>query len=119
MGKQTSQMAFTLVEMVVIIIVIVILVSIGLTKMGLLRTDAQDVANSDALATVQRMQELADIEGLSQTNTDSTLRLRELQAGLAAKGHAHFKMDPANVGKLVSYVLDEQNLIHWQRISAQ
>ena len=66
----SSRKAFTLVELIAVIVVIMILTTIGIWNIVQLRQDAQSVATSDALATVQRMQELANMEGLSQTNTD-------------------------------------------------
>jgi len=112
-----SRKAFTLVEMIAILVVITILVTIGLWSIGLLRQDAQNVSTSDALATVQRMQELANMEGLTQTNTNPILRIMELQAGLASKGDANFKINPQTLGTKVTFSADSSGATQWQNLT--
>jgi prepilin-type N-terminal cleavage/methylation domain-containing protein len=66
----TRQSAFTLIEMIVVIVVLMIVVGLGIWCIGLLRQDAQSAASSNILATVQRMQQLSDLNGLTQSQTD-------------------------------------------------
>jgi prepilin-type N-terminal cleavage/methylation domain-containing protein len=113
----SSRKAFTLVELIVVIVVIMILTTIGIWNIVQLRQDAQSVATSDALATVQRMQELANMEGLSQTNTDATLRIMELQAGLASTGNANFKINPQVMGAQLTFSVDSSGATHWQNVA--
>ena len=78
---------FTLVEMVLILTVVFILAAIGAWKVAGLKAEATGVARDDALATVRRMQQLADMEGLQDTAADTLGHILELQSNLAAKGH--------------------------------
>lgn len=100
MNKQLK--GFTLIEMIVVIVAILILVSIGAWRLGTIRDEAKSVNVKDALAAVQRMEELATMEGLQVTATDALARLLELQEKLATKGHQYTQMNPTNVAaKLV------------------
>jgi len=112
--RASSRRAFTLVEMIAMIVVIIILAAIGIWSTGLLRQDAQSAARSDTLANLQRMQQLANMEGLSQTNTDPTLRIMELQAGLAGKGDANFQINPQVIGAQVAFSVDSSGATRWQ-----
>jgi len=106
-----NRRGFSLIEMVVVLVVLVVLLAILSARVTGLRDAAVVSARADALATLQRMQQLADLEELSQTNTDVLARILELQSGLAARGHASFKIDPAAVSKLVTYTVDTTT--HW------
>ena len=94
---------FTLVEMVLILTVVFILAAIGAWKVASLKDEANQVAQDDALATVQRMQQLADMEGLQEVATDTLGRILELQSGLASKGHYYFQFNPTNLAAKVAY----------------
>lgn len=111
---------FTLIELIVILTIIFILVGIATWRLGLLRTNAKTVATSDIVATLQRMQQLADVEGITVTNTDVVLRIVELQASLAKKGDANFVLDPVTIGSKVSYTIDVSNgTTHWAAAPTQ
>jgi type II secretory pathway pseudopilin PulG len=112
--RASSRKAFTLVEMIAVIVVVIILVAIGIWSTGLLRQDAQSVVTSDMLANLQRTQQLANMEGLSQTNTDPTLRIMELQAGLAGKKDANFQINPQVIGAQVAFSVDSSGATRWQ-----
>ena len=94
---------FTLVEMVMILTVIFILVAIGAWKVASLKEASDQLAQDDALATVLRMQQLADMEGLQETATDTLGRILELQSLLAAKGHYYYQINPTNLAAKVAY----------------
>ena len=113
----SSRKAFTLVEMIAVIVVVIILVAIGIWSTGLLRQDAQSVVTSDTLANLQRTKLLSNMEGFSQTNTYPTLRIMELQAGLASKGDANFKINPQVLGKQVTFSVDSSGATHWQNVT--
>ena len=94
---------FTLVEMVMILTVIFILAAIGAWKVASLKDASNQVVQDDALATVLRMQQLADMEGLQESATDTLGRILELQSLLAAKGHYYYQFDPTNLAAKVAY----------------
>lgn len=94
---------FTLVEMVLVLTVVFILAAIGAWKVAGLKDEANQVAQDDALATVQRMQQLADMEGLQEVATDTLGRILELQGSLASKGHYYFQFNPTNLAANVAY----------------
>ena len=112
--RASSRKAFTLVEMIAMVVVIIILAAIGIWSTGLLRQDPQSAARSVTLASLQRMQQLANLEGLSQTNTDPTLRIMELQAGLAGKKDANFQINPQVIGAQVAFSVDSRGATRWQ-----
>ena len=68
-----------------------------------LKAEATGVARDDALATVLRMQQLADMEGLQDTAADTLGRILELQSNLAAKGHYYYQFNPTNLAERVIY----------------
>ena len=94
---------FTLVEMVLILTVVFILAAIGAWKVAGLKDEAAQVTQDDALATVQRMQQLADMEGLQEVATDTLGRILELQSNLASKGHYYHQFNPTNIAAKVAY----------------
>ena len=94
---------FTLIELVMVLTVVFILAAVGAWRISGMRGEARAVAQSDALATVQRMQALADMEGLSVGANDTLGRILELQARLAAKGHYYYQINPTNVAAQVAY----------------
>jgi prepilin-type N-terminal cleavage/methylation domain-containing protein len=94
---------FTLIELVMVLTVVFILAAVGAWRISGMREEARAVAQSDALATVQRMQSLADMEGLSVTASDTLGRILELQSKLAARGHYYYQMNPTNVAAQVTY----------------
>jgi len=94
---------FTLVEMVLILTVVFILAAMGAWKVAGLKDEATKVAQDDALATVLRMQQMADMEGLQETATDALGRILELQGNLAAKGHYYYQVNPTNLAQRVTY----------------
>ena len=103
----TRQRAFTLIEMIVVIVVLTIVVGLGIWSIGLLRQDAQSVAGTNILATVQRMQQLA------QSQTDPVQRLIELQNELAGAGCANFQFNPQTVGAQLVFSVDANGMTHW------
>jgi len=109
----TRQSAFTLIEMIVVIVVLMIVVGLGIWCIGLLRQDAQSVASSNILATVQRMQQLSDLNGLTQSQTDPVQRLIELQNDLAGAGYANFQFNPQTVGTQLVFSVDANGMTHW------
>ena len=94
---------FTLVEMVLILTVVFILAAIGAWKVAGLKAEATGVARDDALATVLRMQQLADMEGLQETAADTLGRIMELESNLVAKGHYYYQFNPTNLAERVIY----------------
>jgi hypothetical protein len=40
----------------------------------------------------------------------------ELQAGLASKGDANFKINPQVLGKQVTFSVDSSGATHWQNV---
>ena len=63
-------------------------------------------------ATVQRMQALSDMEGLSVAANDTLGRILELQNKLTAKGHYYYQIDPTNLAAQVAYDPATQ---HWTK----
>ncbi len=94
---------FTLIELVMVLTVVFILAAVGAWRISGMRDEARSVARSDALATVQRMQGLADMEGLQVTANDTLGRILELQARLASKGHYFYQTNPTNLAAQVDY----------------
>jgi hypothetical protein len=76
---------------------------LGAWKGAGLTADATGVARDDALATVRRMQQLADMEGLQDTAADTLGHILELQSNLAAKGHYSYQFNPTNLAERVIY----------------
>lgn len=95
--------AFTLIELVMVLTVVFILAAVGAWRISGMRDEARTVAQSDALATVQRMQSLADMEGLSVRENDTLGRILELQSKLAARGHYYYQINPTNLAAQVAY----------------
>lgn len=95
--------AFTLIELVMVLTVVFILAAVGAWRISGMRDEARTVAQSDALATVQRMQSLADMEALSVTANDTLVRILELQSKLAARGHYYYQINPTNLAAQVAY----------------
>ena len=102
---------FTLIELVMVLTVVFILAAVGAWRISGMRSEARAVAQSDALATVQRMQALSDMEGLSVAN-DTLGRILELQNKLTAKGHYYYQIDPTNLAAQVAYDPATQ---HWTK----
>ena len=94
---------FTLIELVMVLTVVFILAAVGAWRISGLRDEARAVAQSDALATVQRLQALADMEGLQVAANNALGRVLELQAGLASKGHYYYQINPTNLAAQVVY----------------
>jgi prepilin-type N-terminal cleavage/methylation domain-containing protein len=94
---------FTLIELVMVLTVVFILAAVGAWRISGMREEARTVAQSDALATVQRMQALADMEGLQVTADDTLGRVLELQARLASKAHYYYQINPTNLAAQVAY----------------
>jgi prepilin-type N-terminal cleavage/methylation domain-containing protein len=94
---------FTLIEVVMVLTVVFILAAIGIWRIAAVREEAGTLAGRDALITAQRMQALADMEGLSIVATTTVERLVELQIKLAAKGHDYYQVNPTNLATRVSY----------------
>ena len=94
---------FTLIELVMVLTVVFILAAVGAWRISGMREEARTVARSDALATVQRMQALADMEGLPVTANDTLGRVLELQVRLASKGHYYYQINPTNLAAQVAY----------------
>ena len=94
---------FTLIELVMVLTVAFILAAVGAWRISGMRDEARSVAQSDALATAQRMQGLADMEGLQVTANDTLGRILELQTRLAAKGHYYYQINPTNLAAQVAY----------------
>ena len=94
---------FTLIELVMVLSVVFILAAVGAWRISGMREEARSVAQSDAIATVQRMQSLADMEGLSVTADDALGRILELQTKLAARGHYYYQINPTNLAAQVAY----------------
>ena len=86
-----------------VITIIMILAGIGGWRLNTFRDKAQAISDADMLVTIKQMQQLASFEGIVQSNTDVYLRLVELQAGLAAAGHANFKIDPQLLSRKLTY----------------
>lgn len=103
---------FTLIELVMVLTVVFILAAVGAWRISGMREEARAVAQSDALATVQRMQSLADMEGVSVTASDTLGRILELQTKLAAKGHYYYQMNPTNFASQVAY---DSALQQWRK----
>ncbi len=103
---------FTLIELVMVLTVVFILAAVGAWRISGMREEARAVAQSDALATVQRMQSLADMEGLSVTASDALGRILELQTKLAARGHYYFQTNPTNLAVQVAY---DSALQQWRK----
>lgn len=95
--------AFTLIELVMVLTVVFILAAVGAWRISGMREEARTVAQNDALATVQRMQSLADMEGLSVMENDTLGRILELQSKLAARGHYYYQINPTNLAAQVAY----------------
>jgi len=102
-----------MIEIVVVMAVLLILVTLGIWASGTLRQDAQAIASGDLLATVQRMQQLADMNGLTQSNAEPVQRLIELQADLAGAGYANFNLNPQTVGMQLSFYIDANGATQW------
>ncbi len=94
---------FTLIELVMALTVVFILAALGAWRISGMRGEARTVAQSDALATVQRMQALADMEALSITANEALGRILELQTKLAARGHFYYQTNPTNLAAQVTY----------------
>lgn len=94
---------FTLIELVMVLTVVFILAAVGAWRISGMRDEARAVAQSDALATAQRMQALADMEALSVTANDTLGRILELQTKLAARGHCYYQLNPTNLAAQVIY----------------
>lgn len=94
---------FTLIELVMVLTVVFILAAVGAWRISGMREEARAVAQSDALAAVQRMQSLADMEGLTVTANDTLGRILELQTKLAARGHYYYRINATNLAAQVAY----------------
>ena len=94
---------FTLIELVMVLTVVFILAAVGAWRISGMRDEAGSVARNDALATVQRMQGLADMEGLQVAANDTLGRVLELQARLTSKGHYYYQINPTNLAAQVAY----------------
>ncbi|ODU25198.1 MAG: hypothetical protein ABS95_00245 [Verrucomicrobia bacterium SCN 57-15] len=103
---------FTLIELVMVLTVVFILAAVGAWRISGMREEARAVAQSDALATVQRMQSLADMEGLSIMANNTLGRILELQTKLAARGHYYYQMNPTNLAAQVAY---DSALRQWRK----
>lgn len=103
---------FTLIELVMVLTVVFILAAVGAWRISGMREEARAVAQSDALATVQRMQALADMEGLAVAANDTLGRILELQNKLTAKGHYYYRINPTNLAAQVAYDPATQ---HWTK----
>jgi len=103
---------FTLIELVMVLTVVFILAAVGAWRISGMRSEARAVAQSDALATVQRMQALSDMEGLPVAANDTLGRILELQNKLTAKGHYYYQIDPTNLAAQVAYDPATQ---HWTK----
>ena len=103
---------FTLIELVMVLTVVFILAAVGAWRIAGMRDEARAVAQSDALATVQRMQSLADMEGLSVTASDTLSRILELQTKLAARGHFYYQVNPTNLAAQVTF---DSALQQWRK----
>ena len=95
--------AFTLVEVVAVVVLVTILGAIGAWRLSSLRSQAVSVSDGQALATVERMEELADMEGIALTCPDTRNRLLELQQRLAAKQHNYEKFSVSEMTKRVEW----------------
>src|ERR1043166_5919412 len=78
-GGRMKRDGFTLIELVMVLTVVFILAAVGAWRISGMREEARAVAQSDALATVHRMQALADMEGLPVAANDTLGRILELQ----------------------------------------
>ncbi len=103
---------FTLIELVMVLTVVFILAAVGAWRISGMREEARAVAQSNAVATVQRMQSLADMEGLSVTASDALARILELQTKLAARGHYYYQTNPTNLAAQVAY---DSALHQWRK----
>lgn len=108
---RTKSKAYTLIELIVVIITIIILVAAGIAHMGQLRNDAKTVNAADVLGSAERMEQLAGVNSLTITQTDTKLRLLELQSKLAAAGYAHFNLDADSVASKITY---NSTTGHWE-----
>lgn len=94
---------FSLIELVMVLAVAFILAAVGAWRLAGMRDEARAVSQGDALATVQRLQALADMEGIHVTANHSLERLRELQTKLAARGHHYYQNNLTNLAAQVEY----------------
>ena len=94
---------FTLVEIVLVVAVIFILAAIGAWRLSALKNEATNVAANNALDVVQRMQQMSDLEGLTQTATTVLERIMEMQSQLSAKTHNYYQYNPTNLAEKVDY----------------
>jgi prepilin-type N-terminal cleavage/methylation domain-containing protein len=97
--------AFTLIEVVIVVVLVGTLATIGSWKLLNLRTATLSVKAQDALATVQRMQQLADMEPNfpALTRTETGNRIAELRNNLSAIGHVYYQFDPIELAKWVEW----------------
>ena len=110
---RNKRSAFTLIEVVVVMTILLILVTLGIWAGGMLRQDAQTVASGDILATVQGMQQLSDMNGLTQRDSEPVPRLIELQTDLAGAGYANFNLNPPTAGTQLNFYIDANGATHW------
>ena len=103
MRNSSFRNGFTLIEITAVIVLIGLLLGLGAWRLSTLRTDSQTLAKRDALATVQRMEELAALEQLSISQIESRDRLIELQSKLLAKGHTYNQFNPTKVVNLIYF----------------
>jgi len=94
---------FTLVEIVLVVAVIFILAAIGAWRLSALKSEAANVAANHAFDVVQRMQQMSDLEGLTQTATTALDRIQEMQSQLSTKGHNYYQYNPTNLVEKVDY----------------
>jgi competence protein ComGC len=111
-----TKKGFTLVELIGILTIIFVLVGICIWHMGLLRTDAKSITSSNSITTLQQMQQMADMNNLTLSNRDVTLRIAELQKDLANAGYANFVINPITLGSTVTYSVSNGTTI-WQPIT--
>ena len=102
---------YTLIELIVVITTIIILVAVGIARMGQVRSDAQTVNAADVLASAEKMEQLAGVNSLTISQTDTKLRLLELQSKLAAAGYAHFNLNADSIATKINY---NSSTGHWE-----
>ena len=109
--KKQKYPAMTIIEVIIVITIIGILAGMTIWKTNEHKELAYNIQINQLLDYTQQLENLAEAENITVTNTDAKLRFKELQSRLTAKGHVILTANPEDISKNLMFSSGEWSTI--------